>query len=119
MHDLIQDLFSVHVFLNMKHLSFRNMEGEMILEFGDTMDMIVCGMQFKKDDNKIVMYSLGGSNTMVDYLMIHKQDRKCLWDVKAIPGEEAVSQHHLILADMKVRGVVKAQRKKFQPRRNV
>ena len=97
----------------------RNMEGETILEFGDAMDMIVCGTQFKKDDNKIVTYSSGGSNTTVDYLMIRKQDRKCLWDAKAIPGEEAVSQHHLILADMKVRGAVKAQRKKFQPRRKV
>ena len=93
------------------------------LDFGDAMDMTVCGTQFKKDDNKIkystTTYSLGGSNTMVDYLMICKQDRKCLWDVKAIPGEEAVSQHHLILADMNVRDAVKAQRKKFQPRRKV
>ena len=56
---------------------------------------------------------------MVDYLMTRKQDRKCLWDAKAIPGEEAVSQHHLILADVKVRDTVKAQRKKFQPRRKV
>ena len=51
--------------------------------------------------------------------MIRKQDRKCLWDAKAIPGEEAVLQHHLMLADMKVWGAVKAQRKKFQPRRKV
>ena len=42
------------------------MEGEMILEFGVAMDMIVCGMQFKKDDNKIVTCSLHGSNAMVD-----------------------------------------------------
>ena len=58
------------------------MEGEMILELGDAMDMIVHGMQFKEDDNKIVIYFLRGLNTMVDYLMIPKQDRKCLWDVK-------------------------------------
>ena len=77
------------------------------------MDEIVCGTHFKKDDNKIVTCSLGGLNATVDYLMICKQD------MKAIPGEEAVSQHHLILADMKVRGAVKAQRKKFQPRKKV
>ena len=52
-------------------------------------------------------------------LMICKQDRKCLWDAKAIPGEAAVSQPHLILTDMKVRGAVKAQRQKFEPRRKV
>ena len=97
----------------------RNMDGETILESGDAMDMIVCGTQFKKNDNKIVTYSPGGLNTMVDYLMIHKHDRKCLWEKKAIPGEEALSQHHLIRADMKARGAVKAQRKKFLPRRKV
>ena len=91
MHNLVQGLFSVHVFLIMKHLPFRNMEGETILEFQDTKDVIVCGMQFKKDDNKIVMYSLVRSNTRVDYPMIRKQDRKCICDVKAIPGEETPS----------------------------
>ena len=97
----------------------RNMEGETILEFGDGMDMIVCGTQFEKDDNKIVKYLSRGSYTTVDYLMICKQDRKCLCDVKAIPGEEAASQHHLILPNMKVRGAVKAQGKKFKPRKKV
>ena len=97
----------------------RNMEGETILELGDSMDMIVHGTQFKKDENKIMTYSSGASNTTVDYLIIRKQDRKCLWDEKAIPGEEAVSQNHLILVDTKVRGAVKAQRTKFRPRRKV
>ena len=43
---------------------------------------------YKKDDKKIVMYSWDESNTTVDYLIIRKQDRKSLWDAKAIPGEE-------------------------------
>ena len=51
------------------------------------------------------------------YLMTHKKDRTFLWDAKAIPEDEAVSQHHLILADMKVKGAVKAQREKLSPRR--
>mgnify|MGYP007071599789 CR=1 FL=1 len=97
----------------------RNVEGEKILEFGDAMEMIVCGTQFKKDDNKLITYSSGGSTTTVDYLMTRKRDRKCLQNAKAIPGEEAVSQHHLILVDMKVRGIAKARRKKFCPRRRV
>ena len=94
------------------------MEGETILEFGDAIDMIVCGIQFKKDD-KIVTYLSGGLNTAVDYLMMCKQDRECLWEVKTVPGEQVVSQHHHILVHMNVRGAVKAQRKKFQLRRKV
>lgn len=62
-----------------------------------------------KDDNNIVTYSLGGSTTTVNHLMTRKWDRKCLWDTKAISREEAVSQHHLILTDMKMKGAVEAQ----------
>ena len=29
----------------------RNVKGEVILEFGDEMEMIKCGTQFKKDEN--------------------------------------------------------------------
>ena len=49
--------------------------------------------------------------------MTHKKDRTFLWDAKAIPEDEAVPQHHLVLADMKVKGAVKAQREKLSPRR--
>ena len=79
----------------------------------------MCGTQFQKDDNKLITYSSGGLATTVDYLMIRKQDRKCLQDAKAIPGEEAVSQHHLILVKIKVKGVAKGGRKNFYPRRRV
>ena len=33
------------------------------------MEMIVCGTQFKKNDNKIATYSSGGSTTTVDELL--------------------------------------------------
>jgi len=42
------------------------------------------------------MYSSGGLTTAVNYLMM-LQDRKYLWDVRAIPEDEAASEHHLIL----------------------
>ena len=94
----------------------RNVEGERILEFGDVAEMIVCGTQFKNDVNKVITYSSGGSTTTVDYLMIRKRDRKLLWDAKAIPGEAAVSQHRLVVADMKVKGAMKVRCEKFCPR---
>ena len=81
----------------------RKVEGEKILRFGDAMEMILCGTLFQKDDNKLMTYSAGGMATTVDYLMIRKQDRECLQDAKAIPGEEAVSQHHLILVESKLK----------------
>ena len=58
----------------------RNTEGERILEFCEAAGMIVCGTQFRKADSKF-----SGSNTMVDYLMTWKQDRRGLKDTKGIP----------------------------------
>ena len=65
----------------------RNAEGERILEFCEAMEMIVCGTQFRKAAHKLISYSSGGINTTVDYLMTRKQDRRCLKDAKALPGE--------------------------------
>jgi len=37
--------------------------------------------------------------------MVRNKDRKCI--AKAIPREEAMSKYHLILIDMKLKGVMK------------
>ena len=63
----------------------------------------MCGTQFRKADSKLISYSLGGSNTTVDYLMTWKQDRRGLKDAKAFLGEEVVSLHRLMVCDLEVR----------------
>ena len=94
----------------------RNAEGERILEFCEAMEMIVCGTQFRKAAHKLISYSSGGINTTVDYLMIRKQDRRCLKDAKALPGEEVVSLHRLLVCDLKVKGRTQTQQEKFKPK---
>ena len=94
----------------------RNVEGERILEFGDAMEMIVCGTQFKKDENKLVTYASGDRTTTVDYLMIRKEHRKLMTNAKAIPGEAAVAQHRPVVIDMKIKGAMKNRRDPFRPR---
>ena len=64
----------------------RNIDGQRILEFGDAMEMIICGTQFKKDESKLVTYRAGrgggGLNTTTDYLMIYKVHRKLLQNTR-------------------------------------
>ena len=38
----------------------RNVEGEMLLEFADAMDLVVANTWFKKDEGKLVTYESGG-----------------------------------------------------------
>uniref|UniRef100_UPI00358F5306 craniofacial development protein 2-like n=1 Tax=Myxine glutinosa TaxID=7769 RepID=UPI00358F5306 len=96
-----------------------NGEGERILEFADGADLLICNTQFQKEDNKLVTCTSGGSTTTVDYLMVRRRDRGHLRDTKVIPGEEAVSQHHLVVCDVRVKGARRARRVKYQPRMKV
>ena len=71
----------------------RNAEGEMILQFGDAVGMVVCNTFFKKDDSKLITYQSGDKRSMIDYLMVRKKYRCLVKDVNVISSEECVHQH--------------------------
>ncbi|KAM9794705.1 uncharacterized protein LOC133163459 [Syngnathus typhle] len=81
----------------------RNAEGERILEFGNALELVLCNTLFKKDEAKLVTYSSGGCKSTIDYIMVRKEDRVLVRDAKAIPGEECVSQHRLVIGDLTLR----------------
>ena len=47
-----------------------------------------------------MMYESRKVRTVVDYVLARKNDMK---DVKVIPGEECVSQHKLVVMDMRIK----------------
>ena len=73
----------------------RNVEGRMLLEFCDEKDLCVANTWFKK--KRKVTYSAGGNETEIDFVLVGKDCRKYLKDVKVIPGE---LQHGLVVADI-------------------
>ena len=56
----------------------RNAEGERILEFGDTVGMVVCNTFFKKEGSKLITYQSGDNRSMIDYLMVRIKFREFL-----------------------------------------
>ena len=48
----------------------RNAEGACILEFGLTLDMVVCNTLFNKHRSRLITYSSGGVNTQIDYMLM-------------------------------------------------
>jgi len=46
------------------------MEGEMLLEFADVMDLAIANTWFKKADQKLVMFKSGECSTVVDYILV-------------------------------------------------
>ena len=86
----------------------RNMEGRMLLEFCDEKELCVANTWFQKGEKRKVTYSAGGNETEIDFVIVGKEERKFLKDVKVIPGE---LQHRLVVADLdkKVKKVVKRE----------
>ena len=52
----------------------------------------------------MVTYESGGVSSVVDYVLARKKDMKDVKDVKdVIPGEECVSQHKLLVMDIRIK----------------
>jgi len=76
----------------------RNIEGERVLDFADSFGLKFANTWFKKDDEKLITYEFGGSKTAIDYILVGKEEK--VRNVKAIPGEEVMMQHRLVVMDI-------------------
>ena len=73
------------------------MEGEMLLEFADAMDLALSNTWFKKEESKLVTYESGGCRTVVDYILVCKSERKMMRNVTVMPGVSCLLQHKLLV----------------------
>ena len=80
----------------------RNIEGEHLLEYAVTNNLIVGNTQFKKRDSHLITCSSGENNSQIDYILYPKSFKKSVINVKVIPGEECALQHHLLVRELKI-----------------
>ena len=93
----------------------RNTEGERILEFAVAHNLVVGITHFHKKDNHLITYHSGGKSNQKDYILVRKSDFKQVRNIKVIPGEEDVTQHRLLVSDMKWK-FVKQTNETFTPK---
>ena len=89
--------------------------GEAILDFATCFDL-VANTFFTKETQKLVTYESGWVTSVVDYVLARKNSMKDVKDVKVIPGEECVSQHKLIVMDMRIKRSTKKKAKGMRGR---
>ena len=70
--------------------------------------MCVANTWYKKRDERKVTYSSGGNDTEIDFVLVGKEKRKYLRDVKVIPGE---LQHRLVVVERKLKKSVKKSKR--------
>jgi hypothetical protein len=88
----------------------RNQEGEGILNFALTYDLIVANTLFRKRVSHLVTFSSGQHCSQIDFILVRRDDRHACLDCKVILGECVVPQHKLVVADFRFR--VRLQRSK-------
>jgi hypothetical protein len=79
----------------------RNQEGEGILNFALTYDLIVANTFFRKIFFHLITFSSGQHCNQIDFILTRREDRHACLDCKVIPGECVVPQHKLVVADFR------------------
>ena len=81
------------------------------MEFAGAMQMAICNTWFKKPEDKIGTYKSGGYVSMIDFLMVKTRDRRLVKNVKVISGEECVTQHGLVVGELRFDGLKRPKRR--------
>ena len=63
----------------------RNVEGRRLLEFCDEKELWVANTWFEKKEQRKITYSMIRNETEIDFVLVGRNNRKYLKDVKAIP----------------------------------
>ena len=88
----------------------RNAEGRMLLEFYEEKELCVANTWFQKKHNRKVTIKAGEFATEIDFVLIGKERRKYLKEIKTLARE---LQHRLVFVDVdkkKLKKVVKMKR---------
>ena len=89
----------------------KNQEGDNILEFTQAYDLALGNSFFKKREDHYVTYRSGTNRTVIDYILVRRQDLRDLKDCKVIPGVSIASQHRLLVASMELKAHHKKQQR--------
>ena len=93
----------------------KNPEGEQMLQLCQQHGLRVCNTIFKKRKEHLITYKSGDARTQVDFIMTKGRNVE-VFDCKVIPGEECLTQHRLLCADMWVKELKKPKRRKGEKR---
>ena len=90
-------------------LGERNEEGNRVVEFANTFDLVIANTWFTKTRNQLITFKSGNSESQIDYILTNRRHLKDILNCKTIPGEAVVSQHRLVVMDLRTRTKKKRQ----------
>ena len=85
-----------------------NAKRRMLLDFCDQKELCVANTWYKKKDKRKVTYSSGENNTEIDFVLVGKEKRKYLRDVKVFSGK---LQDRIVVVDVEEQKLKKSVKK--------
>ncbi|CAG9137733.1 unnamed protein product [Plutella xylostella] len=77
-----------------------NEAGKVILQTAMAFDLAIINSFFKKKPEHIITYKSGPASSQIDYILTNRAHIGRVKNCKVIPGECAITQHRIVVADM-------------------
>ena len=90
----------------------RNAEGEEILQLCQQNNMKIVNTWFKKKEEHLITYKSGDVATQIDFVLLRNGDQVRAVNCKVIPGEDCVTQHRLLCADIQMKEMTRPRRRR-------
>lgn len=80
----------------------RNEDGERILDFAESHNLVIANTLFQKRDSHLRTFYSGGNSTQIDYALVRQTDRRLVIDAKVVPYETVATQHRPLIVKMRI-----------------
>ncbi|ESO04137.1 hypothetical protein HELRODRAFT_184255 [Helobdella robusta] len=77
--------------------------------------MVVGDTWFTREPARLITYRSGEHRSMIDYILVRAKNKKCVRNVKAIPG---MLQHSMVVMDVASKEMERRKEGKFVAKRN-
>ena len=82
-------------------LGERNEEGDRVVEFANTFDLVIANTWLTKTRNQLFTFKSGNSEFQIDNILTNIIHLKYIINYKTMPCEAVVSQHRLVVMDLR------------------
>ncbi|EYB87750.1 hypothetical protein Y032_0258g461 [Ancylostoma ceylanicum] len=95
----------------------RNSDGERILEYADSHDLVLVNTKFRKRPSHLVTFYSGNTQTQIDFVLVRHRDQNSVTDAKVVPYEVVATQHRPLICTMKIMPPKQTQDERCGPAR--
>ena len=81
----------------------RNEPDNSIIDFALSYDLILANTWFRKRESHLIIFRSVSNVSQIDFFLTRRVDRYSCINCKVVPGESVVTQHRLLVLDVRIR----------------